>query len=79
MANRDRDLGRERITAIPSEKLANSGDEQHGTEIEAMSKTSSDRISSEDDADPGGLAGVERIRATTQAWTKPWLITAFIL
>lgn len=27
----------------------------------------------------GGLAGVERIEATTQAWTKPWLIAAYIL
>ncbi|KAF6805734.1 siderophore iron transporter mirb [Colletotrichum sojae] len=32
------------------------------------------------DVDPntGGLAGVEKIEALTQTWTKPWLIVAYI-
>lgn len=25
----------------------------------------------------GGLAGVEKIQATTKTWTKPWLIAAY--
>lgn len=34
-----------------------------------------------DEIDPntGGLAGVEKIEALTQTWTKPWLIAAYIL
>ncbi|KZL74445.1 siderophore iron transporter mirb [Colletotrichum incanum] len=34
-----------------------------------------------EDIDPntGGLAGVEKIEALTQTWTKPWLIAAYIL
>lgn len=28
--------------------------------------------------DTGGLAGIEKIQATTQVWSKPWLITAYI-
>ena len=36
---------------------------------------------SEDDApdvsSTGGLAGVEKIQATTKTWTKPWLIAAY--
>lgn len=26
----------------------------------------------------GALAGVEKVQATTQAWTKPWLIASYI-
>lgn len=28
--------------------------------------------------DTGGLAGVEKMQATTQVWSKPWLITAYV-
>ncbi|OLN94161.1 Siderophore iron transporter mirB 8 [Colletotrichum chlorophyti] len=31
------------------------------------------------DPNTGGLAGVEKIEALTQTWTKPWLIAAYIL
>ena len=30
-----------------------------------------------DASSTGGLAGIEKIRATTKTWTKPWLIAAY--
>ncbi|GKT50121.1 MFS siderochrome iron transporter 1 [Colletotrichum spaethianum] len=35
--------------------------------------------SEEIDPNTGGLAGVEKIEALTQTWTKSWLIAAYIL
>ncbi|KAI8186041.1 Siderophore iron transporter [Colletotrichum sp. SAR 10_65] len=37
-----------------------------------------EKPSSEIDPNTGGLAGVEKIEALTQTWTKPWLIVAYI-
>lgn len=40
-----------------------------------------DEKPSPEEVDPntGGLAGVEKIEALTQTWTKSWLIAAYIL
>lgn len=35
--------------------------------------------SSDIDSNTGGLAGVEKIEATTKTWTTPWLVAAYIL
>ncbi|KAH6880516.1 major facilitator superfamily domain-containing protein [Thelonectria olida] len=38
-----------------------------------------EKPSSEVDPNTGGLAGVEKIEALTQTWTRPWLIAAYLL
>lgn len=45
----------------------------------AVDSASDSGLGSEDERNTGGLAGVERIEATTRAWTKPWLIVTYIL
>lgn len=31
------------------------------------------------DSNTGGYRGIEKMQALTQAWTKPWLIAAYLL
>jgi len=45
----------------------------------AVDSTSDSVHASDEERNTGGLSGVERIEATTRAWTKPWLIAAYIL
>lgn len=45
----------------------------------AVDSASDSGLGPEDERNTGGLAGVERIEATTRAWTKPWLIVTYIL
>lgn len=45
----------------------------------AIDNTSDSGSASDNEHNTGGLAGVERIEATTRAWTKPWLILTYIL
>lgn len=71
------DENREKITTVRTSDLgANSDDQQ---DVGPDEKANKDQFLTVDDVATGGLTGVERIRATTQAWTKPWLITAFVL
>ncbi|KAJ0119000.1 siderophore iron transporter mirb [Diaporthe amygdali] len=44
----------------------------------AIDNTSDSGSASDNEHNTGGLAGVERIEATTRAWTKPWLILTYI-
>lgn len=67
----------EKITTVRTIDFRTNEDEQQGVGLDE--KANSDQFLTVDDVATGGLTGVERIRATTQAWTKPWLITAFIL
>lgn len=76
----DQDVYRDKVTAVRTSGTMDHGDssdDQRGTELEKTH--SSDELGHSEDAATGGLSGVEKIRATTQAWTKPWLIVAFIL
>ena len=36
-----------------------------------------DSDEAQDATNTGGLAGVEKMQATVQTWTKPWLIAAY--
>lgn len=51
--------------------------------IELQSTSSGQPADPADPADPAtdtdGPVGVQRIEATTQVWTKPWLYTAYLL
>jgi len=73
----DHKLYRDKIAEVPNTDHGDSSDEHRGVEIEKS--RSAEEVVSAVDATTGGLSGVEKIRATTQAWTKPWLIIAFIL
>lgn len=75
MASRDAD--REKITTVRTSDFGANSDEHQ--DVVPDEKANSDQFLTVDDVATGGLTGVERIRATTQAWTKPWLITAFVL
>lgn len=76
--------------AVSSDEEANqkSGGDVSGTpkevaksniELQAIPKADDQPITTDSEADTGGLAGVERIEATAQVWTKWWLIAAYIL
>lgn len=67
----------DKIAALRNTDHGDSSDEQRGPGLEKSH--SDDDLALTEDAATGGLTGVEKIRATTQAWTKPWLIVAFIL
>lgn len=73
----DQKLDRDKIAIVRSSDFGANSIEQQDAGLDE--KANSDDILAVDDMATGGLTGVERIRATTQAWTKPWLITAFIL
>lgn len=45
----------------------------------AVDSTSDSGLGSDDEQNTGGLAGVEKVEATAKAWTKTWLIVAYIL
>lgn len=45
----------------------------------AVDSASESGLGSEDERNTGGLAGVEKVEATTKAWTKTWLIVTYIL
>lgn len=74
----EQDLYRDKIAAVRTTAHGDSSDEHRGPGLGEKSH-SDDDLPLAEDAATGGLSGVEKIRATTQAWTKPWLITAFIL
>lgn len=67
----------EKITTVRTSDFGTTSDERQGVGLDE--KNNSDQFLTVNDVATGGLTGVQRIRATTQAWTKPWLITAFIL
>lgn len=52
----------------------------HNIELQSIpARADEDPTATDSEADTGGLAGVKRIEATAQVWTKSWLIAAYIL
>ncbi|KAL1875433.1 hypothetical protein Daus18300_003172 [Diaporthe australafricana] len=73
MATEKRDVSSP--TAEPADQQASQASEKGHVAIDNISDSDS---ASDNERNTGGLAGVERIEATTRAWTKPWLIVTYI-
>lgn len=71
-----KDIAQESAASVPLESPKGKDFVQRDAEDGSITDNTQ-RDSSE--ARTGGLAGVQRIEATTQAWTKPWLIAAYVL
>lgn len=63
------------VTGLDDQPV-NQADEKGHVAVDSASESG---LGSEDERNTGGLAGVEKVEATTKAWTKTWLIVTYIL